>query len=72
MRTEAIGAGDLRPYALVQFLPMLLMPLMLLLWQARAVARVPLWTGLGAYAPRSSRSIRRAIYTATGFVSGHA
>lgn len=32
--TEDFGAGDLRPYALVQFLPMLLIPLILILYPA--------------------------------------
>ena len=30
-RTESLGAGDLRPYAIVQFLPMLLIPLTIIL-----------------------------------------
>ncbi len=33
--TESLGRGDLRPYALVQFLPLLLIPLMLWLFPAR-------------------------------------
>ncbi len=32
--TEARGAGDLRPYAVVQFLPMLLIPLILLMYRS--------------------------------------
>lgn len=32
--TENMGAGDLRPYALVQFLPMVLIPLILILYPA--------------------------------------
>ncbi|MCH8057113.1 MAG: alkaline phytoceramidase [Proteobacteria bacterium] len=32
--TEARGSGDLRPYGIVQFLPMLLMPLILLLYRS--------------------------------------
>ena len=32
--TEARGAGDLRPYAIVQFLPMLLIPLILLMYRS--------------------------------------
>jgi hypothetical protein len=36
--TESHGQGDLRPYALVQFLPVLMIPLMLLLFK-------PLYTG---------------------------
>lgn len=33
--TELVGAGDLRPYALVQFFPLLAVPLMLVLFPAR-------------------------------------
>lgn len=36
LRTEAQGAGDLRPYALVQFLPMLLVPFIVLLRRGRS------------------------------------
>ncbi|MEH6357918.1 MAG: protein phosphatase 2C-like protein [Pseudomonadales bacterium] len=32
--TEVQGVGDLRPYALIQFLPMLLIPLMLIMYPA--------------------------------------
>ena len=32
--TEERGAGDLRPYAIVQFLPMLLIPLILLMYRS--------------------------------------
>ncbi len=32
--TEAHGSGDLRPYAIVQFLPMLLIPLILLMYRS--------------------------------------
>ena len=49
-RTEAAGAGDLRAYALVQFLPMALMPLILLLWREGSLAARALWSGLAAYA----------------------
>lgn len=50
IRTEAAGHGDLRPYALVQFLPMLLLPLMLLMWKGDGVSARHLWVALGVYA----------------------
>jgi hypothetical protein len=50
IRTEAAGHGDLRPYALVQFLPMLLLPLMLVLWKGEGLSARRLWMALGAYA----------------------
>ena len=50
IRTEAAGQGDLRSYALVQFLPMLLVPLMLFLWKGEGLTARWLWMALGAYA----------------------
>lgn len=48
--TESIGAGDLRPYILVQFLPLIVIPCMLLL--KPVVFRKPLYIfyALGCYA----------------------
>jgi hypothetical protein len=34
--TESLGAGDLRPYAVVQFLPMLLIPLIISLYRKQS------------------------------------
>lgn len=47
--TESAGAGDLRPYALVQFLPMLLLPLVLLLYRSRWTRSGALWQVGGWY-----------------------
>ena len=47
--TEQRGAGDLRPYALVQFLPMVLMPLILLLFRSPYDTNKWLWLAMGAY-----------------------
>ena len=72
VRTEAAGAGDLRPYALVQFLPMLLMPLMLLLWRGEGLSARPLWMAFGAYAlAKLAEHFDAAIFAATG-MGGHA
>lgn len=49
IRTEAAGHGDLRPYVLVQFLPMLLVPMILLLWRENALSTQRLWFAFGAY-----------------------
>lgn len=50
----ALGAGDLRPYALVQFLPMLLIPASLLLrmqpLHSGALPGAAWWAALGLYA----------------------
>lgn len=47
--TESLGRGDLRPYALVQFLPLLLIPLMLWLFPARYTGLKYLGLTLGWY-----------------------
>lgn len=74
VRTEAAGAGDLRAYAQVQFLPMLLMPLILLLWRDGSLAARPLWSALGAYAlAKLLEHFDAAVFAATGgLVAGHA
>ena len=56
IRTEAAGHGDLRPHALVQFLPMLLLPLMLFMWKGEGCRRgISGWPS-ALTPPRSSRS----------------
>jgi hypothetical protein len=74
VRTEAQGQGDLRPYGLVQFLPMLLLPLTLLLWRGGGgIASSWLWAGFGAYAAaKLAEHFDAGILEATGFMSGHA
>lgn len=74
VRTEAAGAGDLRAYALVQFLPMALIPLILLLWRGGSLAARPLWLALGAYAlAKLFEYFDAAVFAATGgLVAGHA
>lgn len=48
--TELLGRGDLRLYALVQFLPLLLIPAILLLFRSAFTHAASLWTLLGVYA----------------------
>jgi len=74
VRTEAAGAGDLRAYALVQFLPLALIPLILLLWHTGSLAARPLWLALGAYAlAKLMEHLDAAVFAATGgLVAGHA
>jgi hypothetical protein len=70
--SELEGRGDLRPYAVVQFLPMLLIPLMLLLFSGRGLRAAWLWATLAAYAlAKVAEYFDAAIYGATGFLSGH-
>ncbi len=73
VRTEAVGTGDLRAYALVQFLPMMLTPLVLLLWRDGSLSAQPLWLAIGAYAlAKLAEQLDAVIFAATGFMGGHA
>lgn len=70
--TEQAGAGDLRPYALVQFLPILLIPLMLLLFKGEVLQARWLWASLAAYAAaKVAEHFDAAIYSAGQILSGH-
>lgn len=69
---ELEGRGDLRPYAIVQFLPMLLIPLMLLLCKGRGLRDAWLWATLAVYVlAKFAEYFDAAIYGATGALSGH-
>jgi hypothetical protein len=71
-RSELAGRGDLRPYAVVQFLPMLLIPLALLLFRGTGLRDARLWAALVAYAlAKLAEYFDAAIYAATGFLGGH-
>lgn len=70
--SELRGAGDLRPYALVQFLPMLLMPLVLILFSTTRLRAGRLWSALILYAlSKLAEHYDTAIFEFTGFISGH-
>lgn len=72
VRTEGAGAGDLRPYGLVQFLPMFLVPLMLLMWRGEGLSPRRLWLALGAYVlAKVAEHFDAALFAAAG-VGGHA
>ena len=47
--TENQGAGDLRWYALVQFLPILLIPLIIIMFPSKSYQKKYLWYIIGAY-----------------------
>lgn len=70
--TEAAGAGDLRPWGLVQFTPMLLIPLLLALFPPRYTRSGDLLAVLGLYALALALEwLDRPIFGLTGSVSGH-
>ena len=70
--TESKGHGDLRPYAVVQFLPMLLMPLILLFFQPTFSGEAYLWAMIGAYAgAKLTESLDEPIFRLFHVISGH-
>ena len=70
--TESLGRGDLRPYALVQFLPMLLIPLVLLLYRGRSDLAHYIWWMIGFYLLAKLAEFYDAeILSAAGLISGH-
>jgi hypothetical protein len=69
---EIHGQGDLRFYALIQFLPMLLIPAILALGRPRFTNNGYLWGLLGAYAAAKLAEYGDdALYQLSGFFSGH-
>lgn len=73
-RTELAGAGDLRMYALVQFYPMLAIPLMLWLFPPRYTAAHRIWLMILWYlAAKILEALDVPIYrTLGGEMGGHA
>lgn len=69
--TEKQGVGDLRPYGLVQFLPIVLMPLLLLLFPGNRQGAKWLWWTFSAYVvAKIAEQLDGPIYDAIG-LSGH-
>lgn len=70
--TELQGRGDLRPYALVQFLPIILFPLILVLFGTKELRARMLWLTLGSYVlAKTSEHYDAVIHTTLGVLSGH-
>lgn len=70
--TELAGAGDLRPYGLVQFLPIALVVLLLCAYRWRYLRSAWLWGSLGMYAlAKLAEYLDRWLYEASGVISGH-
>ncbi len=70
--TEVSGAGDLRPYALVQFLPILLTPVILLLFRSPWRSNAWVWGMLGAYLLSKGAEVADfQLYRLLGGISGH-
>ncbi|HEY8157395.1 MAG TPA: ceramidase domain-containing protein [Methylobacter sp.] len=70
--TELNGHGDLRAYALVQFLPVLLIPLILWLFDSELNGDKYIWGIIGAYAVSKLMELFDAgLYGIFGLLSGH-
>ena len=71
--TELQGAGDLRFYYVIQFLPMLLIPLLLLSGAGAGGLRSGwLWATLALYLlAKQAEAHDRALFEASGLLSGH-
>lgn len=70
--TEGRGRGDLRPYALVQFLPIVLIPLILLMYRSRFDRTAFIWWLVAIYA--ASKLLEHYdsdIFAMSGVMSGH-
>jgi hypothetical protein len=70
--TEQLGAGDLRPYALVQFLPMVLIPVILILFKTTDTHSKYIWALLLVYFfSKISEHFDVYIFNLSGEISGH-
>lgn len=70
--TEAQGLGDLRPYAAVQFLPLLLTPLILMLFPSAFSKSLFMWVVPALYlAAKVFEWLDEPVFQVTGFISGH-
>jgi hypothetical protein len=70
--TELDHRGDLRAYAVVQFLPLLLIPSMLLISPGRWLSTGWLWGGLAAYLlAKMAECYDDVLYEYTGIAGGH-
>ncbi len=70
--TEANGTGDLRPYAVVQFLPMLLVPVFLLRSRLAPDLAPYVWLMIGCYAvAKVFEHFDAGVFSAGNMLSGH-
>ncbi len=70
--SELQGNGDLRPYGLVQFLPLVLIPLILIQFRTGGLSTSFLWGTLITYALAIiAEHLDLWIFEMTGMISGH-
>ncbi len=71
--SESIGAGDLRPYAIVQFLPMLAIPAILVMSKGRNDIGRYVWLMIAFYViAKLLEQFDVGVYEGTQVMSGHA
>jgi len=71
--TESLGRGDLRPYLLVQFLPVLLIPLIVWLFPSRYMSNSLLLSSFALYfVAKLLEHFDTEIMSLTGLMGGHA
>ena len=69
---ESTGHGDLRPYGLVQYLPMLLIPLILLSFKPKFSSDRAIWWFCGCYLiAKGFELLDHQIFDFLGIISGH-
>ena len=70
--SESQGAGDLRAYAVVQFLPMLLIPLVIVMYRGQSDLGPYLWWTIGFYvAAKVAELLDDNLFALGGALSGH-
>ena len=70
--SELQGRGDLRAYAVIQFLPMILIPVILIVYPGKVMKSSFLWGTLGTYAlAKVAEHYDLIIYSSGGILSGH-
>jgi len=70
--SEMRGSGDLRPYLIVQFLPLALVPLIMVMFSRASSTAYYIWGMLGAYAVAKVLEVfDECVFRALGILSGH-
>ncbi|MDD5578882.1 MAG: ceramidase domain-containing protein [Methylobacter sp.] len=70
--SELNGRGDLRAYGLVQFLPVVLIPLILWFFNSPLKGNKYIWSIIGIYAlSKLMESFDAQVYKSLGLISGH-
>jgi hypothetical protein len=70
--SETRGTGDLRLYALVQFYPMIAIPIILICFRSRCTHVYAYWWLLLAYIiAKVFEHFDAEVYNVSGFISGH-